>query len=377
MDNFRNSGPRFDRLSEALDVPQSYYEKAAARHLSIGNWFCREASKIAQFSPSVFPQGSFRLGTVIRPLIAGEEYDLDTVCYLPLLKKADVSQRDLKEMVGDEVKAYASAHSILEPVVERNRCWRLDYADEVKFHVDILPCLPDHDPSDLIIALTCKTSPTFAVRSPDWPTSNPAGYAAWFEQRMATAAETRRRRLVADGAYSSVQEVPAYALRTPLQRVVQILKRHRDVMFIDAADLKPISAIITTLSAHAYEGEEDLGVAVLSVLERMPLYVGRNAPRVANPANPDEDFGDKWAKDPRLEKNFYEWRQQAIRDVEAFANETRTESLQSIAKDRFAISLSTQTATELLATDAPMTPPVVIVSADQAPRPWQKHSSAR
>jgi hypothetical protein len=36
-------------------------------------------------------------------------------------------------------------------------------------------------------------------------------------------------------------------VKTPLQQAVQILKRHRDMMFADDPEHKPISVIITTL----------------------------------------------------------------------------------------------------------------------------------
>lgn len=42
-----------------------------------------------------------------------------------------------------------------------------------------------------------------------------------------------------------------------LQRIVQILKRHRDIMFNGDED-KPISIIITTLASRAYRGETNL-----------------------------------------------------------------------------------------------------------------------
>lgn len=60
--------PELNRLLETIvehiDVPKSYYEKAAARHRSVGEWLHRDASRIRAFAPDVRPQGSFRYGTV-------------------------------------------------------------------------------------------------------------------------------------------------------------------------------------------------------------------------------------------------------------------------------------------------------------------------
>ena len=63
-----------DSIIDHLDIPKSYYERAVARHKSLGQWLCRPESKVAAFKPHVSPQGSFRYGTVIRPLVANVEY---------------------------------------------------------------------------------------------------------------------------------------------------------------------------------------------------------------------------------------------------------------------------------------------------------------
>ena len=56
-----------------LDIPKSYYEKAAARHRALGEWLHRPESKLAAYDPDVWPQGSFRFGTVNKPLNNDDE----------------------------------------------------------------------------------------------------------------------------------------------------------------------------------------------------------------------------------------------------------------------------------------------------------------
>ncbi len=67
------------------------------------------------------PQGSFRLGTVIRPLAADAVYDLDNITTL-MLSKATITQKRLKELYGLEIQDYATAHGMLAPAEEKNRC---------------------------------------------------------------------------------------------------------------------------------------------------------------------------------------------------------------------------------------------------------------
>src|SRR5437660_5644200 len=115
-----------DSLIDSFDIPESYYRRAADRHRSLGEWLCRPESKVAAFQPHVSPQGSFRYGTVNRPLLATEEYDLDNVTTLTMAKTA-MTQKQLKELYGTEIKEYARANGMIAPVEEKDRCWRLAY----------------------------------------------------------------------------------------------------------------------------------------------------------------------------------------------------------------------------------------------------------
>ena len=275
-----------EQIVELLDIPPSYYQKAADRYRSLREWLHRDQSQVVKLNPQVYPQGSFRYGTVNRPLLKSEEYDLDLVCEV-VLSKSFVSQKQVKNLVGDEIKAYAEAHGFHDPAKEKNRCWRLNYADDISFHMDILPSIPEdqafiarleqlgvpHDLAKTAVAITDKRHPKYAVIDPDWPRSNPGGFAGWFEDRMRKVAQARAMQLVMERAYASVDEVPSYEWKTPLQRSIQLLKRHRDVMFKDNRDLRPISMIITTLAAHAYEGETNLHDALSHIIDRMPEFV--------------------------------------------------------------------------------------------------------
>src|SRR6266478_5575733 len=56
-------------ISDGLEIPPSAYERADARYKSLGDWFGRPNAESQKYSPHIYPQGSFRLGTVSRPLI--------------------------------------------------------------------------------------------------------------------------------------------------------------------------------------------------------------------------------------------------------------------------------------------------------------------
>lgn len=322
-----------NRLLEAvvdlLDIPPSYYKKATDRYLSFGKWLHRPESLVAQFDPKVYLQGSFRYGTVNRPLLKDEEYDLDLVSEFNLLK-TQLTQEAVKRLLGLEVKAYADANGIKAPPKERNRCWRLDYADDVFFHMDLLPCVPEDEetirqikilgvPVQLAIssvAITDRRLPEYRLITRKWPCSNPRGLGDWFEDKARPAALQRIAALVDGKTYRSIDEVPSYEWKTPLQRAIQFLKRHRDVMFRDSPEFAPISMIITVLASKAYRGEGTLREALKTIVEQMPRHVGEKKPRIPNPVNPGEDFADRWAGDPRYEKEFWRWHAKVKSDIE-------------------------------------------------------------
>lgn len=356
MKNKEQTEKLLRELIQLLDIPPSYYQKAVDRYQSMADHFHRPQSKIRHLDPLVHPQGSFRLGTVIRPLSPDEGYDLDLVCRI-LANKGELSQRDLKELIGIEVISYSREQGFKEEPVDKRRCWTQQYQDEVDFHMDILPGIPageryrrllleagvDQSLVDQAINITDKEELNYGHISPDWPRSNPRGFALWFERKMDVGgiATSSRRQLFESkaGVYASVDEVPAYELKTPLQRVVQLLKRHRDQMFREDPDGKPISIIITTLAARAYNGEADLAEAMAGILDRMGQHVSSTKPRIPNPVDPaGEDFADRWSA--QLEENFWRWLRQAREDFDSLGRATTATQLTESTKAAFGLNLS-------------------------------------
>ena len=197
------------------------------------------------------------------------------------------------------MKSFCSSAG-LKPPEELGRCWRV-YSADGSFHVDVLPVIPDREhPSDSAVLLSDRD-----LR--EWQHSNPIGYADWFYVAMGPIFESRRL-LLAQELSRSVEEVPRWFVRTPLQQAVQLLKRHRDLFFADRDDAPP-SILITTLAARAYEQEDDVEVALRGVIERMADHVKmRNGEWwVVNPTHGDENFADKWNTHPDRREAFFCW----------------------------------------------------------------------
>lgn len=189
-----------NQVAIELDIPPHKYKEAMERfdaikrHLEDGDY------PGSTPPPSIYLQGSFRLGTVIRPIKGGEEcgFDIDIVCEINREKDND-NPKILKDEVGKEVKDYAGNNGMEQPKNGR-RCWALNYAPDsegIGFHVDILPCLPDGPTGTRISRANLSrgatqwqyTQTTIAITNRDddvdppehdWRSSNPHGYAKWF-----------------------------------------------------------------------------------------------------------------------------------------------------------------------------------------------------
>lgn len=347
-----------DSIADLLVIPRSFYKKAENRYRSLSEWLKRSESNVAELMPQVYPQGSFRYGTVIRPLRQtdeNEEYDLDLVCEINLNKES-VTQHYVKDLLGEEIKSYAKSNGILEPIIERNRCWRINYADEVKFHVDALPCVPedqrtineicskgvDHQFAEESVAITDNRDQNYNNISCHWTCSNPRGIGKWFEEIARPSANKRLKELVENRAYSTIESIPSYEWDSPLQRAIQILKRHRDVMFASNPRFAPISMIITVLSCLSYKGEISTYDALKGILDRMPQFIGSNNLRIPNPVNPNEDFAEKWKTDSNFEKNFRNWHLSAKSAVEILPSNIGDIQLSRFVWNNFRVKLTEQ-----------------------------------
>ncbi|CAN5651536.1 hypothetical protein BH20ACI3_BH20ACI3_28170 [soil metagenome] len=105
--------------------------------------------------------------------------------------------------------------------------------------MDILPACPDPEAGG-----TCILVPDREARS--WKASNPKGHAAWFEAQAQVTAHTIKRYVEPVPTQEDADEKP------PLKLATQLLKRRRDIMFLDDWDNAPISIVLTTLAAQHY-----------------------------------------------------------------------------------------------------------------------------
>jgi hypothetical protein len=319
------------KIAQRLDLDETRYKNANEKYVAVSDWLVKDGSLLEEYSPEIYPQGSFKLGTIVKPLTT-DEYDIDLVCEL---KKYSGNPQEIKDLVGRRLKE----NQIYTPPMleEKNRCWRLIYKGD--FHLDILPARQQNglNPIDTTIEIPDK-------ELKEWTVSNPKGYAEWFAIVMAQQFD-RNRILLASKENKSIEEVPDYQVKTTLQQVIQLMKRNRDIVFNDDQDDKPNSIIIATLAALSYSNQSDLFETLLTLLRDMPSKVTfeNGIPWVKNPVNQEENFADKWEKFPARKEKFMAWVHdlqkkldscsmiQSIEEVEEYLEELFGESVTQFA----------------------------------------------
>lgn len=318
-----------ETIVESLDITETQFNNLIKSYKAVGDYLVEDA-ELKLYHPVVSPQGSLRLGTIIQPINKEDDLDVDLV-YRLIRKNPNWTQYILKNKVGLRLKASNIYSKMLDE--EGRRCWTLKYRDNAespkeRYHMDILPCVADeefdsrlqnmlnsayqHDKIDkLSIRITDKESSNYFTEtvSDSWLKSNPDGYALWFASRCKLNPQLNRRSL------QDIVPIEKKVDKTVLQRIVQLLKRHRDYMFKDDKDDKPISIIITTLAAQAYNGEDNLLIGLYNVVNKMKLQIKNGIYWVENPVNPEENFADKWPTHQKRQENFLKWLKQIKEDI--------------------------------------------------------------
>ena len=247
----------FEEIAARLDIPTKMHDEAEKNY----NDLAKHLTSTLRLPVDVYVQGSFMLGTVIRPYRKQQDkdYDVDLVCEIQDSKENHTPEQ-IKHTVGNALKQEPYIRLLEE---EGGRCWTLNYpgSELVGFHIDSLPCVLDASHQGTKIALTNKDKETGIYT---WTYSDPRALKIWFDERQKDAfAQLKdiQKRMIFESCnrqiYNSIEEIPDRCVKTPLQKSIQILKRHRDVYFSNKhnEDCKPISMIITVLAAQLYKQE--------------------------------------------------------------------------------------------------------------------------
>lgn len=329
-----------EEIIKKIDITETMAENAESKYKAVAKELCAKGLDV-----DIYPQGSFALGTVVRPFTEGKDvdYDLDFICEINQ-KKKNTTPHVIKNSVGDVLINSG------RKVKEDDTCWIIDYAniqDNIGFKLDIVPAVQEEPEminnlvaqgvleqyANTAIAITIKKNNVY-----DWGNGNAKGYTKWFQDINAPFLDykTREKKGVFE---ATIEDVPNTTRKSNLQRVIQILKRHRDIYYYNIRESdKPNSAIITTLVARIGEfANPNLSLLELleSVVNELNIYsklqiqdhstflmenVNKYTIRkkgkewvIPNPVNPENNLASYWTD--RTANQFFKWLIEVNKDL--------------------------------------------------------------
>jgi hypothetical protein len=303
-----------------LDAIESAYQGTAE--------FLARSEEFKDLLVQVYPHGSRQLGTMVRPMDRTRTgFDIDLAA---LLRRSVLTSFEppggpdgLLKRLHLVVARYAQVHGL--QVRRWERCITLEYAGQM--HADIAPVIDDP-------VLFTEFGQTHA-RIPDrllkqYESTNPLGFAKHFAA-AARISPSFTRLQAFDEAYGHMRKAEIVQLDDPgevferlLSRLVQLLKAHRNELFVKEgvdSELAPRSIFITTLAAAAYmevapaphDGPLEL---LLDIVASMPRYISRNPSPdgtefwwVPNPSAPTENLANSM-NSPLRQAAFWWWHTQ-------------------------------------------------------------------
>lgn len=320
------------RAARDISLPPGLYETIEKRYAVLEGILAAGTDPLLQ-RVHVFPQGSIRLRTTIKPApgSTGElaTVDADAVIWIEGIDHA--SAAGVLTAVTDRFQEGVRVEAPIDPL---RRGIRIIYGDENPgFHIDITPARN-------LLGNRSELGHG-ALQVPDrelgWKASSPIAYSDWLDDAskkslpIFTMDEALAKSLrVAMEAEASQEDMPSYndyADANVLRAAIKLLKRHRDMWAIRNRNTgyRPISAVITTLAAKAYEELakdsaiyiRDPAEIMLELIEKMPSFIRPRSGswQVCNPMDEGENFAEKWnrphGEGDKYRNAFHTWHAEA------------------------------------------------------------------
>lgn len=145
-----------------------------------------QLAEISGMPISTWLQGSYKFGTLLKPVHLGEEYDVDVGIYFEWEseRRATPAPRQLRDWVQAELLDYARATPEIKNIIDpaKERCSRAIYA--CQFHLDTPVYHLDRD----------RDRRRLACQSNSWEDSDPKAIYKWFKNVVPESEREQVRR---------------------------------------------------------------------------------------------------------------------------------------------------------------------------------------
>ena len=316
-------------ICEKLQLTPGRYKLADERYQTIADTI--QADPVFRnIKLEMYPHGSFRLKTTVKPLLTNE-YDLDFVVEIP--RNVQMTPIELYNHIFRILSSDGVHNGMVE---KKTRCIRVNYAND--FHMDIMPG-------------QVYNSVTREIIVPDrdlnnwYHHSNPIGYANWFEEQAKTQIinEMMHRFMALQERTEPIVDQEVVKRLEPLRRAVQLIKRYRDI-YCDRKKAEPVrSIVLCTLMGHissSYSSELNIICDFCSYVHS--LIAGANGrPFVVKNPVVDEVLTEKWEENGKNYIDFVSMMVALNNDVHKLNNASNNTEISALLKKMFGESITT------------------------------------
>ncbi len=252
-------------LHRRITPSDTQYDEQKARWNALADFMKPQLIEASGYPIRSWLQGSYKLGTQVRPTHKGDEFDIDLgiyYCWEGLPNDGNFGPKVLKQMVQKALEEFAVWNEDVAEVIvpPKMRCCRIRFDGD--FHIDV-PCYHLDDERD---------ARTLATEDNTWEESDPKAIYKWFTSQFDDYVRIRVRRLV------------------------RYMKAWAALRFRDEND-RPASVLLTVLAAQAVSdldddlpGSED---EALDVVLRKVYKIVSEDQDICNPVDPNENLAGR------------------------------------------------------------------------------------
>ena len=303
-----------------LQLPDNKFEELNNSYKAICTYISNNHKLAESEEFSIYYQGSFAIDTAIRPL-KNDDFDVDIVVEFDMSKK-DMSPVDFYNELLSTFKTGRYANMVK---THRNSI-EIDY--DTNYHFDIMPSIP--------LAYNSDSLNVPNVKKVEWVIRSPKRYKEWFIEQTNKIKGYRikvdKNRFLLEYQSTPLEKPKPYEIKPTLNRVVQLIKRARDVYFKDVEECIPQSIVLTTLAARFYDGEASIFEAIYNITHKMFKLNDIKNFTVYNPAcnGHQENFTEKWLKNPNYYKNYKNFTSYLLENLEEIKTNNSIKALKNI-----------------------------------------------
>ena len=326
-------------IAISIQLSPGLHAKAVDRYEAVRRYIERPGSPLHGRVACFYPQGSMRIDATISTRGTDDEYDIDIV--------AEIEGRDDgPEALLDDLEAALEGYPVTR-IVRQTRCVTLYYADGM--HLDVTPARRTAPKEkEGVIAHAKKGAGAPPAR---YVPMNAFGFGEWYtartpvEERFAKALNRRLYEqagvVFADADVHDVPEQTPLLIKSVTTVALQLLKRHRNIVYANATGRLPPSIVLSCHAGHAARP----GMGLAEMVIRQARWTARaidDAARagrllsVPNPEYPAELFTDRWPETQDQQVDYARRLHALAEGLEAARNgDVQLEDLQAWLRKQF------------------------------------------